>query len=356
MTDHSASSRRPAETTTTHLVVFVHGWKGNTKELRYLRRAMERQAANGDNNVICYSATCNVRKTNDGVENGGRRLAREVEEQLTTIDGPVSLSLIGYSLGGLYSRYAIAHLQKSERVTPCILCTIATPHLGVHRQTWHWLERVFGFLFGATMRDLLIQTSTLMEMGTNPKYLDALRAFQKRIAVANAYKTDCLVSTSSAAFLSTSSRTLHQSSFDAADDEKKHDSYALTIETKPSSSEFDTTTDDMSQNLDALGWTKVMLDVRDAIPFPSIRNPFSSSLDNDIAEEHKELWTSQELMNSFDRVGPHWKPPFGHPVSCASYKNPLLQWFTVRGTPIMDQLAQDLLANMAVASSSSSSV
>lgn len=309
---------------------------------------MERHQADthDNNNVICYSATCNVRKTNDGVENGGRRLAREVEEQLTTIDGPVSLSFIGYSLGGLYSRYAIAHLQKSDRVTPCILCTIATPHLGVHRQTWLplWLERVFGFLFGATMRDLLIQTSTLMEMGTNPKYLNALRAFQKRIAVANAYKTDCLVSTSSAAFLSTSSRTLHQSSFD---EDEKHDSYALTIETKPSS-EFDTT-DDMSQNLDALGWTKVMLDVRDAIPFPSIRNPFSSALDSIIEEDDKkEMWTSQELMTSFDRVGSHWKPPFGHPVSCASYKNPLLQWFTVRGTPIMDQLAQDLLTNMAV--------
>lgn len=199
------------------------------------------------------------------------------------------------------------------------------------------------------MRDVLLQTSTIIDMGTKQQYLAPLREFKKRIAVANAYKTDCLVSTSTAAFLSASSRTLHHCSdyYSSSNEDlmEKHDAYALSVTTTPSQ-EFDTP--DMSQNLDAIGWTKVMLDVRDAIPLPAFPNPFADNSETHNLDS-KTLWTSEELINSFDRFGNHWKLPFGHPVACASYKNGLLRWFTTRGAPIMDQLAQDLLTTMTIA-------
>lgn len=76
--------------------------------------------------------------TYDGIELGGERLAHEIEETLETLDKKgqkvKKLSIIGYSLGGLVSRYAIGLLHAQgwlEKVEPVNFTTFASPHVGV---------------------------------------------------------------------------------------------------------------------------------------------------------------------------------------------------------------------------------
>ncbi|KAL7533086.1 hypothetical protein ACHAXR_005032 [Thalassiosira sp. AJA248-18] len=159
--------------------------------------------------IIVHSVKCNVGKTHDGIRNGGTRLANEMinfiraDVQKRLLGGGVSgddngddngdennennkakyhdvtYSLIGNSLGGLYSRYAISLLPyqlqlqttsspSSSSSTPMsasrlnlhpnIFCTTATPHLGVSRHTYlpipRIAETIIGTGLGTTGRDL----------------------------------------------------------------------------------------------------------------------------------------------------------------------------------------------------------
>eukprot|EP00985_Skeletonema_marinoi_P027122 scaffold21752_cov66-Skeletonema_marinoi.AAC.1 len=90
--------------------------------------ALQKEAASGSDDdeedfhpeIVVHSAKCNVGKTHDGIKNGGTRLANEIINfiQSDTLnrreegdsdnddDINVTFSLVGNSLGGLYSRYA----------------------------------------------------------------------------------------------------------------------------------------------------------------------------------------------------------------------------------------------------------
>ncbi|KAI2508817.1 putative serine esterase (DUF676) [Fragilaria crotonensis] len=326
----------------THLVILIHGLHGNEKELGYLEESITRQSLNDNGmQVILHSAKCNLGRTLDGIANGGDRLVHEVEAQIRANvqgDSPLYLSFIGNSLGGLYARYAIAHLDMTTgNIVPCIFCTTLAPHLGVANHTYvplfRWTEIVVSGVFGATGSDLFLRTPLLQEMGTSAKYLAPLRRFRKRIAVANAFGTDFQVPPTTAAFLSKRSNYLHHRL-----PNKK--SYVLSVKTEPTES-YDQ--EDMSQCLDALGWTKVFLDVRREIPLPSIPLPFGQ--DTTMPSE-KMLWPSHELQKVMTRSGRIWTLPMGHMVSCANSRDGFNRWFNANGRPFMDQLAQDLLEGM----------
>lgn len=54
-------------------------------------------------------------------------------------------SITGYSLGGLYARYAIAILQQNnffKKVQPVNFATIATPHIGIPRSPGSLFSRI----------------------------------------------------------------------------------------------------------------------------------------------------------------------------------------------------------------------
>jgi len=319
----------------THLVVLVHGLFGNDKELDYLQESMTEQQASTDHQLMIYSAKCNLGKTSDGIENGGRRLANEVKDQIEQIDGKVLLSFVGNSLGGLYARYAITVLDFTD-ITPFIFCTIATPHLGVSNNTYIPLPRWGESLIGATMQktgqDLFSLNSMIEDMGTKEPFLERLRSFRKRIALANCFGTDFQVPTTTAAFLSHGSHYKHSRL-------PEKEKYFLSFETDP---DQDHDKDSMSQSLDALGWTKVFLDVRNEIPLFSVPLPFSGS-DSDEVPTTASL-TSAELIPLVTSIGSKWSFPFGHTVSCANSKNSFARWLNSNGQRIMDQLAEDLLS------------
>ena len=134
--------------------------------------------------IIVHSVKCNVGKTHDGIRNGGTRLAHEIINFIqsdtqkrrgekddvddgTDVVRDVTFSLIGNSLGGLYSRFAISlipyWLEERDnntkiRMYPNVFCTTATPHLGVSQHTYlpipRLAETIIGTGMGVTGRDL----------------------------------------------------------------------------------------------------------------------------------------------------------------------------------------------------------
>jgi len=242
----------------THFCFLVHGHRGLSRDLSYFQAVMRRRAAAAQQDhsqkLVVHSVTCNEKQTDDGVAAGGERL---VDEMLTVIrehmmaqqqqqrppkeEGQplrdITISMLGNSLGGLYSRYAIAKLKERCRASckkqngteqasnDCyilddafavhlnIFCTTATPHLGVAGHTFLPLPRRaeigVAHAMGQSGKDLFRLNPLLFDMATNETFLEPLAAFRKRIAYANAYGTDFPVPAATAAFLSESSAYPH---------------------------------------------------------------------------------------------------------------------------------------------------
>jgi hypothetical protein len=137
---------------------------------------MEKEQTKG--NLIVHNAACNEGKTSDGIIKGGERLVHEmlsvIRFEVMRKEDPqqqkgasqqchtdVTLSVIGNSLGGLYGRYAIAHMAEilceptHEADKACnyylldgfirihmnVYCSIACPHLGCAGFTYFPIPR-----------------------------------------------------------------------------------------------------------------------------------------------------------------------------------------------------------------------
>lgn len=354
------------EKTLTHLCFLVHGHRGQSKDLSYMHaaiqgrssevrrqrreelRRLESSRSSGDDadneiaaaidqiraslgqNVLVHSATCNEGKTNDGVRAGGERLVEEMlqvirkeadrtrrKNQSCNLGGDdvsevvdITLSLVGNSLGGIYSRYAIALLfemaeEVDENDVDCssktvlldsgsirlrfeTFCTTATPHLGCSRHTYVSLPRsaetVVGNFLGETGRDLFRMNDLLYSMGTVPYFLQPLSQFRRRVAYANAYHTDFPVPAATAAFLHEESSHAHF--WDASSGNSEWDksivailhtqsSYSPSLSKDCKDDLFGDCDDEllaMSKSLDSLGWKKVIVDLRNEIPAAGIPN------------------------------------------------------------------------------------
>ncbi|PNG99962.1 hypothetical protein TSOC_014241, partial [Tetrabaena socialis] len=93
--------------------------------------------------------------TYDGVDICGDRLhalVRRTLDSLAAEGRPVrQLSFVGYSMGGLITRYVAGKLFAeglfdAGRVVPLNFVTIATPHLGAWRMPSTWLNRAFNYM------------------------------------------------------------------------------------------------------------------------------------------------------------------------------------------------------------------
>lgn len=525
-------------TPSVHYVFLVHGWLGNDLEMSYLAEAFDKTisgahdvtvddgddvgvSSNDDgqskkrvkrstsratvemqNNandvdedfhpeIIVHSVTCNVGKTHDGIRNGGTRLANEIIHFIQTdtmkrrplLDDDdddkvcnVTYSLVGNSLGGLYSRFAISKIpyeipmntsnsddDKEHKIHlfPNIFCTTATPHLGVSQHTYlpipRLAETIIGSGMGATGRDLFRLNSdvptgaaakvnaaaaktvkrlssfrirrgsemfplqdegeeggeeeelecVIKNMCLQDEFLVPLRNFRQRIAYANAYGTDFQVPCQTAAFLNDKSgvgqfvvearcmRNDEDGSEAKPDDDamRKHSReggydpakpfVVAVLRTEqqnqpqpPAHETGDIASDEllqMSQSLDALGWTKVFVDMRDSIPVPGLRKPAfmcPNSLDdlikqrqenddsvgednhddaNDKSRDNKTtkrdncpILTSQDLYRSTAHADTI-NIPLGHTVMIANSKSEAYKQIHLQGRPVMDKLAHDIV-------------
>ncbi|CCT68361.1 related to lipase/serine esterase [Fusarium fujikuroi IMI 58289] len=141
----------------THLCVLVHGLWGNPSHMRNVAKAL-RDEYSEDELYILPAEKNRGNFTYDGIELGGERVCAEIEDKLRSIEeqgGKITkLSIAGYSLGGLVSRYAVG-LLYAKGILDDLECmnftTFASPHLGVRTPLKGWLNNVWNVLGARTL-------------------------------------------------------------------------------------------------------------------------------------------------------------------------------------------------------------
>jgi Putative serine esterase (DUF676) len=346
-----------------HVIILVHGWVGCPQDLAYVHKAMEDQArkilADDDSQskkkhepIYVYTSQSNHGRTHDGIQAGAERVAQESQDFLNNIieqyEGSlkeITVSIVGYSLGGLYARYALPDIIPSEdnkrdtnmpRIVPKIFCTIATPHLGSRGHTYlqlpEPLERLIS-LQTQTWRDLFHHSEIIDTTIKDPRWVEPLLRFEKRIAYANTYGIDMMVPTSTAAFVTENSTSEHFQRLDHSTTTRSNEFMALIVETPPRhdllrEQQSQPSTWDHSQHLDAMGWTKVFVD-------------FSESYHQDSTTARSFM--SLELFAEFQRSKRTVFLPLGHGLIAVNSKTLLSSYAMRRGRPFIDQLAQDFI-------------
>ncbi|TDZ33479.1 putative lipase [Colletotrichum spinosum] len=140
-----------------HLCVLVHGLWGNPNHMAQIAKSL-RAKYSADKLYLLLAKRNSGSFTYDGIERGGERVCAEIEEELRLIKergGNITkLSIVGYSLGGLVSRYAVG-LLHSKGVLDTVECmnfvTFATPHLGVRTPLRGWHNHLWNVLGARTL-------------------------------------------------------------------------------------------------------------------------------------------------------------------------------------------------------------
>lgn len=138
-----------------HLVVLVHGIWGNSSHMSYLADQIQRYslAANGEDKIVVYkTGSHSGYKTYDGIDVNGKRVADEIfaeTDRLNETGKVTKLSVIGYSLGGLMSRYALGilyHHRYFDEVQPVHFVTFCTPHVGTNSVSLSLSSKIFNLV------------------------------------------------------------------------------------------------------------------------------------------------------------------------------------------------------------------
>eukprot|EP00172_Hildenbrandia_rubra_P003744 Plantae.Rhodophyta-Hildenbrandia_rubra.ctg6375.p1 GENE.Plantae.Rhodophyta-Hildenbrandia_rubra.ctg6375~~Plantae.Rhodophyta-Hildenbrandia_rubra.ctg6375.p1 ORF type:complete len:409 (+),score=72.52 Plantae.Rhodophyta-Hildenbrandia_rubra.ctg6375:157-1227(+) len=185
------------------LVVLQHGLQGQVGDFNYLIRRISEANASTGSKVALHVSDVNSNRTNDGIDKGGRRLAEDIKRIIGVHGGSLKrISIMGFSLGGMYVRYAIALLLDKDTgkiagLIPNKLVLVASPNLG---------SRKFGFvryvpaqghglahtLFGDTGKQLMLldEGRLVVEMTSNDSggrlpFMSALKVFKERLIYGN---------------------------------------------------------------------------------------------------------------------------------------------------------------------------
>ncbi|CAM9010881.1 unnamed protein product [Wickerhamomyces anomalus] len=111
---------------------------GNKKHFDYINQEIDNLdlSEKSDEKLVVYRT--HGYKTIDGIDVCGLRVAHEIMDQIKTLNKEghhvTKFSIVGYSLGGLISRYAIGilyHQNYFQSIKPVNFITFCTPHVGV---------------------------------------------------------------------------------------------------------------------------------------------------------------------------------------------------------------------------------
>ncbi|AEE31044.1 putative alpha/Beta hydrolase [Arabidopsis thaliana] len=209
-----------------HLLVLVHGILASPSDWLYVEAELKRRL--GRRFLIYASSSNTFTKTFGGIDGAGKRLAEEVRQVVQKSKSLKKISFLAHSLGGLFSRHAVAVLYSAAMaqvsdvavsqsgnsnllrgriagLEPINFITLATPHLGVRgRKQLPFLlgvpileklaAPIAPFFVGRTGSQLFLtdgkadKPPLLLRMasdGEDLKFLSALGAFRSRIIYAN---------------------------------------------------------------------------------------------------------------------------------------------------------------------------
>ncbi|KAI8340903.1 putative serine esterase-domain-containing protein [Chlamydoabsidia padenii] len=138
------------------LVVLQHGLWGKSSHMSYIERSLVARLQDDPTVVVLNSKVNEGKYTYDGVDLCGQRLADKIRsyvKELANDNKSVKkLSMVGYSLGGLITRFTIGLLDQegffNGDIKPGFFVTFATPHMGVRRPKTSLFSRTFNFLSG----------------------------------------------------------------------------------------------------------------------------------------------------------------------------------------------------------------
>lgn len=185
-----------------HLFLFVHGLWGNPNHMLVIEKAVKKavQPVSPERIISIKPSSFRFWKTYDGIQRCAERVVAdllfEIEALKQTNKCKVTkISIVGYSLGGLISRYVIGilyDLKFFDEVDPIFFCTFATPHVGVHFFRNNFFDKFANLvgqcLFGMTGFQLFITDprQLLVEMADPDSiYMKGLRCFEKKMLLAN---------------------------------------------------------------------------------------------------------------------------------------------------------------------------
>lgn len=193
-----------------HLVVLVHGIWGNLGHMNYLAEQISEQCIpqNSSEKLYVHKARSHSGElTYDGIDVNGKRISDEILEMARAISSPSSrvtkFSLIGYSMGGLVSRYALGILYHEgffDKVQPVHFVTFCTPHVGILNSSQTFSSRIYNaltpYLLASTGSQLFLTDRKvvcgkdyfpLLQWMTNPssKFYQSLKLFKSRTLYAN---------------------------------------------------------------------------------------------------------------------------------------------------------------------------
>ncbi|KAI5955337.1 hypothetical protein KGF54_001898 [Candida jiufengensis] len=192
-----------------HLFVLIHGLFGSPNHMNHIEKFITNSLTKSinekdlvSNDVITTLKPVSFRfwKTYDGLDLNSRKIITEIFYEIESLKDKNNLkvtkiSFVGYSLGGLLSRYVIGLLNELnffDIIKPVFFSTFATPHLGVHffknNIFDHIANNVGPYLFGKTGGQLFITDydKILIDLADpKDKYFQGLLKFEKHILLAN---------------------------------------------------------------------------------------------------------------------------------------------------------------------------
>eukprot|EP00928_Gymnodinium_smaydae_P015809 TRINITY_DN15873_c0_g1_i1.p1 TRINITY_DN15873_c0_g1~~TRINITY_DN15873_c0_g1_i1.p1 ORF type:complete len:430 (-),score=82.61 TRINITY_DN15873_c0_g1_i1:82-1371(-) len=184
------------------VLFIVHGYRGDPENFRVLCPQLL-DACGSRVHIHCCEA--NFEKTDDGVDVCGDRIAKEVHAHIVGLREKNvemnSISFWGHSMGGLFIRYALKQLTELSLglicgLTPRFYFTTVCPHLGVSTPFIHdmvgRLPEAVQLSRSLTQVLLKDDDALVLDLSTEGAFLEPLRLFPFRAAVANLYN-DVLV-------------------------------------------------------------------------------------------------------------------------------------------------------------------
>lgn len=192
------------------VLILAHGLQGTVEDFNYLLDRLHAAERVKRGELQIHASRVNTDRTHDGIVLGGLRLAEDIRAVVTQTPSLRAISIIGFSLGGIYVRYALGHLYKNGRICGLqarSVVIVASPNLGVREYGLFrfipvGLAQMCGGMIGQTVRELFMidEDAILDQMSRDGEvpFLSALKCFETRYLYANV-RSDLMVNYGTAA-------------------------------------------------------------------------------------------------------------------------------------------------------------